>query len=272
MRTIHRRSALGLIPAALLAPAAQASGTLRLRARTRKYDLPAETDLLWKTSETAIIVCDMWDNHYCQNAAKRVREMAPRMNRVLRAARGIGVQIIHAPSGTMDIYESTPQRKRMKDARRSTPPVPIAKWCYLDPKSEGPLPVDDQTEPCDDAVVGQKVRRYNRQIDLLEIQEPDGISDSGEEIYNFFEQQGIRNVVMMGVHTNMCVLGRPFGIRQMVRLGKAVVLARDLTDAMYDPRQKPYVSHARGTELIIEHIEKYWCPSILGQDLTRAVS
>ena len=67
----------------------------------------------------------------------------------------------------------------------------------------------------------------------------------------------------MGVHTNYCVLARSFGIRQMVRLGRSVVLARDLTDALYDPRQPPYVSHARGTEMVVEHIERYWCPSIL---------
>ena len=28
------------------------------------------------------------------------------------------------------------------------------------------------------------------------------------------------NVILCGVHLNMCVLGRPFGIRQMVKLGK----------------------------------------------------
>ena len=72
---------------------------------------------------------------------------------------------------------------------------------------------------------------------------------------------------MTGVHINMCVLGRPFGIRQQVRLGRNVVLVRDLTDAMYDPRDKPYVSHARGTELVIEHTERYWCPTILSRDL-----
>jgi hypothetical protein len=76
----------------------------------------------------------------------------------------------------------------------------------------------------------------------------------------------------MGVHTNMCVLGRSFGIRQMVRLGKNVVLVRDLTDAMYDPRQPPFVSHTRGTEMVIEHIEKYWCPSVLSEDLTKVVA
>ena len=134
------------------------------------------------------------------------------------------------------------------------------------------MPIDDVTQPCDDQVVGPAVRRYNRENAALEITGYDGISDSGEEIYNFCMQEGIRNIVLMGVHTNMCVLGRSFGIRQQVRLGMNVVLARDLTDAMYDPRQKPFVSHERGTELVIEHIERFWCPSILGDDLTRGIS
>ena len=76
---------------------------------------------------------------------------------------------------------------------------------------------------------------------------------------------------MMGVHTNMCVLGRPFGIRQLTKLGKNVVLARDLTDAMYDPRDFPYVSHARGTEMVVEHVERYWCPTIDSGDLVKLI-
>jgi hypothetical protein len=75
----------------------------------------------------------------------------------------------------------------------------------------------------------------------------------------------------MGVHTNICILNRGFGIRQMTRLGFQVLLARDLTDAMYDPRKRPFVSHTRGTELVIEHIETKWTPTILGEDLTRVI-
>ena len=33
----------------------------------------------------------------------------------------------------------------------------------------------------------------------------------------------------------MCVLGRPFGLRQMAKNGKNVVLMRDMTDTMYNP-------------------------------------
>jgi type 1 glutamine amidotransferase len=31
---------------------------------------------------------------------------------------------------------------------------------------------------------------------------------------------------------------------------------------MYNSRQRPYVPHCIGTELMIEHVERYWCPTI----------
>ena len=73
--------------------------------------------------------------------------------------------------------------------------------------------------------------------------------------------------MLVGVHENMCVIGRSFGLRNMVRLGKNVVLVRDMTDAMYNSRMPPQVSHFRGTELVREHIEKYVCPTIASSDL-----
>lgn len=66
----------------------------------------------------------------------------------------------------------------------------------------------------------------------------------------------------------MCVLGRSFAIRQLARLGKNVALMRDMTDSMYNPAMSPYVTHFRGTELVVEHIEKYWAPTFLSSDIT----
>jgi hypothetical protein len=71
----------------------------------------------------------------------------------------------------------------------------------------------------------------------------------------------------MGVHTNMCVLGRSFGIRQMTRLGFNTLLVRDLTDTMYNPRRRPMVTHEQGTELVVRHVERYWCPTTLSAAL-----
>ena len=103
---------------------------------------------------------------------------------------------------------------------------------------------------------------WKSQTDKLTIDDDaDYISDNGEEIWSVLEDRGIDNVILMGVHLNMCVLGRPFGLRQMAKNGKNVVLMRDLTDTMYNPRQAPYVSHFTGTDRMVEHVERYVCPT-----------
>jgi nicotinamidase-related amidase len=251
------------------------AGTMKLTARDRAERdgkvVASEKIAEWKVSETAIIVIDMWDDIYCKCSAQRIGVMAPKMNGVLTAARDHGVQIIHSPSSCVDIYADTPYRKRIKQVKRVDPPFDVSKWCNRDEKREPELPLDVSKNACDDPILGEVVRKFTKQHPGIDMGGYDAVSDNGLEIYSFLQSEGIKNVAIMGVHTNMCVLGRPFGIRQMVKLGFNVVLVRDLTDAMYDPREKPYVSHTRGTELIVEHIERYWCPSIVSDDLTRVI-
>lgn len=272
---MRRRSFFALLPAALASTAAQepnrpkVPGALRLRTRAGK----SERVLRWNVAETAIIICDMWDAHTCSLSAQRVSAMAPRMNQVVSAARSLGVMIIHAPSDTMKYYEGTPARERMRRAPMVASATPILGRCPRDPAEERAFPIDDTAGGCDDPIVKKETGPpypWTRQHPAIEIVGYDGVSESGQEVYNFCKQEGITNIALMGVHTNICILNRSFGARQMTRLGFQVVLARDLTDSMYDPRKRPFVSHTRGTELVIEHIEAKWCPSILGDDLTRA--
>jgi nicotinamidase-related amidase len=226
----------------------------------------------WKPAESAIILCDMWDTHTCAGAARRVSEMAPKLDAFVAAARKQGVLIVHAPSDVVKFYDGTLQRKRAQDAPLAKASIPF-KWNRLDPTREGPLPIDD-SDWCDctpkcpiKEIEATKKWPWKRQIATIEIDPEDAVSADGQEIYNLFELRGIRNVMLTGVHTNMCVLGRSFGIRQMVMLGKNVVLVRDLTDGLYDPRKPPHVSHDQGVALLVGHIEKYWCPTILSSDL-----
>jgi nicotinamidase-related amidase len=242
---------------------------LHLRSRNKATNQLSEKADRWKASETAVILIDVWDDHYCKSAAQRVGVMVPKMNAMLTAARDHGAQIVHAPSDVIDIYADYPQRKRILAAKPATASIKLENWCYLDPKTEPPMPIDVSKCACDDPIVGTEVRKHTHQHPGIDITSFDCISANGQEIYNLFQQLGIKNVVILGVHTNMCILGRSFGIRQMTRLGFNVALVRDLTDTMYDPRQPPYVSHNRGTELVIEHIEKFWCPTIDSVDLMK---
>ena len=212
-------------------------------------------------SATAILICDMWDNHWSRGAAQRVDAMAPRMNNVVSAARARGVTIIHAPSNCMEFYAGTPARQQLIDAPRAAPPESSE---HPDP----PLPFEAPERGSD---TGETADDYfmidTRQHPAIEVMDEDGVSEDGEEVYSYFHPQGIENMLIMGVHTNMCILHRTYGIKQMVMWGLNVILVRDLTDALYNPAKPPYVSHEEGTQLVIGYIEKFWCPSISSNEL-----
>lgn len=224
------------------------------------------TNKYFNPSKTAIIVIDMWNDHYCLSSARRVAEMAPTMNEVLKIARQMGMFVIHAPSGCMDFYKDTPQRRCAEDAPFVKALVEF-KWNNFNPDQEGYLEPNlekggcscDTPEPCRSGF-----KAFERQIKIIEIKTEDAISDDGQEIYNLLKNRSIETTVIMGVHTNVCVLGRPFGIRQMVYLGENVILCRDLTDSHHrDPGK-----HFEGLARIIEHVEKYWCPTITSDQIT----
>ena len=291
---MQRRYFLGALPAAVAVAISQTQeprrdaalpnrpkvpGTLNLRSRRRREQPPgsgkfqvSEQALRWEVAQTAIVICDMWDTHTCTMSAQRVAALAPRMNQVINTARTLGVMIIHAPSDTMKFYEGTPFRQRMQNAPAASTPMPIVACPRQGAEAEN-FPIDDTAGGCDDPVVKKWTGPYpwTRENPAIDIVGFDGVSADGREIYNFCKHEGITNFALMGVHTNICILNRSFAIRQMTKLGFNVVLVRDLTDSMYDPRTRPFVSHARGTELVIEHIENMWCPTILSEDLTRII-
>lgn len=224
----------------------------------------------WNPEETAIIVCDMWDRHWCAGATRRVGQMAPRMNAVVKQARQAGVLIVHAPSGVLPPYHDHPAYLRGQTELETLDlPQGIQQWCQgLDSEDKTLWPINQSDGGCDDHPACKQGSPWRRQIDSIHIADSDLISDSGAVIWRVFARRNIQNVILMGVHTNMCVIGRPFGLRNMKRAGKNVVLCRDLTDTMYNSRMKPQVNHFSGTDLIVAYIERYVCPSILSTDIT----
>ena len=253
--------------------------SLKLNLRSQDKDVAGTKEktkrLTWESGNTALIICDMWDDHWCKSASRRVEEMAPVLNDIVKTARAKGVFIIHAPSSVVDFYKDTPQRKLAQKAPFAKAPIKLSTsprwgtaWCWPQDEREPGMPIDDSDMGCDCKEKCKIVPPWTRQIKTLDIREQDVITDNGQEIYNLLAEGGIDNVILMGVHLNMCVLGRPFAIRQMVNVGKNVLLIRDMTDTMYNSEKKPFVNHFRGTDLVVEHVEKYWCPSIESTDFT----
>lgn len=237
----------------------------------------------WSAKKTAFIVCDVWDAHHSINAVNRMEEFLPRMNEVLVEARKRGATIIHAPSDCMLAYEDHPARKRVLTLAHVKPTAPgISEWVMRIPSELGAIyPVDqsdggEDDDPAAHQAWAAKLEAEGRNPGMpwkaqhpgIEIDsEQDYISDQGGEVWNVLEAKGIENVILVGVHTNMCVLGRPFGLRQMVRQGKRVALMRDLTDCMYDPDQWPHVDHFTGNDLVMAYIEKYVCATVTSDQI-----
>src|SRR5262245_33099716 len=159
-----------------------------------------EKELTWDARKTALVVCDMWDRHWCAGATRRVAEMAPRMNELIRAARARGVLVIHCPSETMKFYDGTPARQRAQAAPKAEPKVPLQRWCGLDRSHEAPLPIDDSDGGCDDDPPCKSGGPYpwTRQIATLEVADTDAVTDSAEAYY-LLQERGIEHVLVMGV-------------------------------------------------------------------------
>lgn len=216
---------------------------------------------------TALIICDMWDQHWCASATERTVQMAPRINTLAGVMRDAGSLIIHAPSDTMDFYTAHPARRRLREI--GTPPAvkPVGEW---ERKTFPPMAIDYSDGGCDCPAVCEQKKAWNRQIPVIGIHDSDIIGD-GISILSYMKQCSITDVVFAGVHANMCVLWRPFGLISLMFNGFYPMLIRDLTDAMYNHRMPPYVSHFRGNEICIRYIEAHVAPTITSDQIIGGV-
>jgi hypothetical protein len=153
---------------------------LEIDASGRRRWRPCEVEWRLRPAETALVLCDVWDTHWCRAAHERLGALLPQMSRVVEAMRGAGTLIVHAPSDTMAFYRDTPARKRVLDARRTEIPDDL-------PHAQPPLPVDASGGGCDskDHLGDPGELVWSRQHPAIRIDHAnDAISDDGRELYD----------------------------------------------------------------------------------------
>src|SRR4051794_33850484 len=80
---------------------AAGEAALHLRAKSRVETTPGqggqyavvERPLEWDAKQTAVIVIDVWDQHWCKGANERLAPLVPRMNAVVSNMRERGALI-----------------------------------------------------------------------------------------------------------------------------------------------------------------------------------
>ena len=105
---------VAVLSALLAGQAVSAADPLDLPLRTRVQpfkgaDLWKETAVTEKVTpaECAVVLCDIWDKHWCENATTRCGELAPVAEAVAKKCRDRGMFVIHCPSDTMDYYKDS---------------------------------------------------------------------------------------------------------------------------------------------------------------------
>jgi nicotinamidase-related amidase len=215
-------------------------------------------------SKTAIIVIDMWNYHWCMTASERVAAMVPRMNTVLDAARRQGMQVIWNPSDVVTAYAGYPQyEKAIAVEHRKTPgkrkDISVRFTARVGACMCGP------GLPC------KGNYGWDGMNPDLTIGENDLFSSSTDEIYSLLAERGITDIIYMGVHTNMCVFGKPGALSKMWKASFRCFLARDLNDAFTHYNPAAGYTPDKGTTEINENLQKGGVPCInMGEEFRKS--
>ncbi|HUT25879.1 MAG TPA: NPCBM/NEW2 domain-containing protein [Sumerlaeia bacterium] len=204
---------------------------------------------------TLVLVIDAWEYHWCSTWTGLAGGRIPRMNRALQGARELGMTVVHAPTDAASSMAGTPQRERMAALPRLPLPEPLE-------ISIPPFPNGEGSEGCMcHGGFGCIVNYGERAIHPgMVIAEGDLVSADAEEVFTWCKTKGITHIIYTGFATNMCLFGKPEGVRTMVKAGMRCILARDLTEAFY--ANQGAASADRLTNAAVEHIEKRLAPTI----------
>jgi hypothetical protein len=247
--------------AALAAPFATHALTLDLQTRD-----PATGAIRTQTEEVdprrvGVIAVDVWNFHWCKTATMRVDAFVPRLNRALDAARDLGMTVMLCPSDVVDNYVGYPQRETVLALPKVTVPIVSEVQCPDAPDAGG-------------CACGRERCAVNYGWDAmhpgLRIAAADLMPDTQAEVYAICQQLGLTHLIYVGFHTQVCLLGKPMGLKAMKSAGLRCVLARDMTDAHpgYDPARQ--FTPDLNTAQVVEHFEKFLAPTISFQaELTK---
>lgn len=191
----------------------------------RHWSLPAE--------QSALVLVDCWAEHFIrshqENSGRIMQEvLAP----VVEAARRAGVLVIHAPSPNyIDIYPQWVAYASDRDLGFE-PPAPIPAWPPAEFRNRaGEYAAYKRPEEPKVREWLTDMSRY-RIADVLAPQPGDFVIRTGDQLHRLLTHQHRLHLFYAGFATNMCILYRDYGTRDMGRRGYNILLLRDCTDGI----------------------------------------
>lgn len=209
-----------------------------VRAEELQFDLQRrdpQTDKVTVTQEkvdskhVGVVIVDPWNYHWCMTACARVGAMVPRWNRALQCARKLGMPVMWAPTDVASQYVGTPQRERALAVEYLDVPQTRDLSCRFTAAVGRCM-----CGPGIDCVVNYGWDGIHPE---LAIAEEDLIVSGLPEIYSLCKQRKLTHIIYMGLHTNMCLFGKPPAMKNLHAAGLQCMLCRDINDAFthYNP-------------------------------------
>ena len=225
-------------------------------------------------SQIGIVVVDMWASQAGKypDAAARLDYLAPVINQITAAARDRGISVIHATCGAYHNFTQTPMYLNVVNLPTTT--LPSANNYNL----PNPSPATDNQVP-----PGIKLHSGHFGTDSIEMHPDLAVdynydlmtrADTGDWGYGCAGQQDLWNIIhdrklthlfYVGCHTNMCVIGRSFGIENILKTGSNIncVLVRESLEAYtvngrdWKNNEDPAWTPDTGNNYVLDQLEKH---------------
>ncbi len=217
-----------------------------------------EKEKTFHSSRVAVLVIGMWSGHQCKVADDKLQELSPKVDAFLKRCRSKDMKIIFGSSSLTKLPKYANLRKNMKNIPFST--FKDKGLCFP------PIPFDDT-----DGGINERNPNFQRgEVDMnpaIEIMDCDAMTDNSKEMLNYLYYHKCELLLVVGVHTNMCVLDRPYGMKNLARYGFPMALVRDLADPMIKPDGIVVKDREDALDKIVKYVEQYFAPSIDSRDL-----
>ena len=238
-------------------------GAIELILQTRdRGGRPRISSELVDPRKLAILTVDAWHYHWCRTWRNRAGSLMPRFNYSFDAARRLGVTLLFSPTNAMRDLNDSPQRKNTL----SLPNYSLPALSNL----PDPYPGSLRFGMCECGLGDDchYTNNVNNQHPDLKMRDNEYIALTQQEAYNVLRHRGITHIIYAGFATNMCMWGKPTGMKYMRQFGFRCMAARDLTEAITRYAEESF-NPTRGTLEVIELIERDLAPTISMEETLR---
>jgi nicotinamidase-related amidase len=185
-----------------------------------------------KPEETALVLVDCWDRHYLRSYLERTDQICTeKIVPVVAACHEAGITVVHAPSPAQaKRYPQWLQYAGDEELFSS----PAASYQPEWPPQEFRYRSGDYQQfakPPGAVVQAWRVVEADQRkiVHQLEPRENEFVVATGRQLHRLARHRKILHLIYVGFATNMCVVGRDYGMRAMQGRGYNVILLRDCT-------------------------------------------